>query len=127
MPEVNSDIERHVKSTFDQLTSSWFSLKYLILTTLSAMQRNPKLNTPSSMAFCAAGRFSLLSIGMGNAKTSKSVKMFPMAPPNQVDNSGRHLIPGNVLSQKPASGWQRKKHCRTIAIDQAPMMTTMNV
>ncbi|KAL1878002.1 hypothetical protein Daus18300_002356 [Diaporthe australafricana] len=70
MPKVNSDIERHVRSTFDQLTSSGFSLRYLILTTLNAMVRNPRLNTPNSIAFCAQGRFIRLSIGMGNAKTS---------------------------------------------------------
>lgn len=91
------------------------------------MLRNPRLNTPSSIAFCATGRFSLLSIGMGNAKTSKSVKMLPMAPPNQVGKSGRHLTPGKVLSQKPARGWHRKKHCRIIAMDHAPTATTMDV
>lgn len=127
MPKVNSDIERHVKSKFDQLTSSGFSLRYLILTTLSAMVRNPRMNTPSSIAFCAPGRFSRLSIGMGNAKTSKSVKVFPTAPVSQVGRSGRHLIPGEVLSQKPARGRQRKKHCRTIAMDQAPTAPTMVV
>ncbi|KAK2598841.1 hypothetical protein N8I77_012226 [Diaporthe amygdali] len=88
---------------------------------------NPRLNTASSITFCAPGRFSLLSIGMGNANTSKSVRTLPMAPPNQVDNSGKHLTPGKVLSQKPARGWQRKKHCRIIAVDQAPTPTTMNV
>lgn len=127
MPKVNSDIERHVKLTFDQLTSFSFSLRYLILTTLSAMVRNPRLKIPSNIAFCTPGRFSLLNIGMGNAKTSKSVKMLPMAPPSQVDKSGRHLIPGKVLSQKPARGWHRKKHCRIIAVDQAPTATTIDV
>ncbi|KAG6355010.1 hypothetical protein INS49_004091 [Diaporthe citri] len=107
MPKVNSDIERHVKGT--------------------ATLRNPRLNTPSNTAFCTPGRFSLVSIGMGNAKTIKSVKMLPMAPPNQVESSGRHFTPGKVLSQKPARGRQRKKHCRIIATHQAPTPTTMDV
>ena len=127
MPKVNSDIERHVKLTLDQLTSSSFSLRYLILTTLNAMVRNPRLKTPINRAFCTPGRFSLLNIGMGKAKTTRSVKILPTAPPSQVDKSGRHLTSGKVLSQKPASGWQRKKHCRTIAVDQAPTATTMDV